>query len=60
MGSSGATEASDPNMISWADYMARNASDNDLSASDSEDDFRGDTLNDADWDGQHGGTSFQT
>jgi hypothetical protein len=49
------TEGSDPNMISWSDYMAQNASDNGTTSSDSEDDFRGDSLNDADWEGQSGG-----
>src|SRR5277367_2442714 len=40
----------DPNMISWSQYL-QDDSDNENS-SESEDDFRGDSLNDADWDGQ--------
>lgn len=42
----------DPNMLSWAQYL--HDSDNEPS-SDTEDDFRGDLLNDTDWDGQRGG-----
>jgi hypothetical protein len=37
----------DPNMLSWAQYLQ-----DDSESSDSENDFRGDSLNDADWDGQ--------
>lgn len=44
----------DPNMLSWAEYL--HDSDIDTTSSDSEDDFRGDSLNDADWDGQENGT----
>ena len=43
----------DPNMLSWSQYL--HDSDNENS-SESEDDFRGDSLNDADWDGQGRGT----
>jgi hypothetical protein len=43
----------DPNLVSWAQYL--HDSDNENS-SESEDDFRGDSLNDADWDGQVKGT----
>ena len=47
----------DPNMISWADYMAQNAPDEDESSSISDEDFRDDSLNDADWTDQQGGAS---
>jgi hypothetical protein len=40
----------DPNMLSWAQYLKESES------SDSGDDFRDDSLNDADWDGQAGGS----
>jgi hypothetical protein len=42
----------DPNMLSWSQYL--HDSDKET-PSDSEDDFRGDNLNDADWDGQSRG-----
>lgn len=42
--------AEDPNMVTWAQYLKE---DNEqASSSGDEDDFRGDSLNDADWDGQ--------
>ena len=46
-------------MISWAQYL-QDQSDNDLSSSDDQttDDFRGDSLHDADWDGQSKGFPF--
>ena len=44
----------DANMLSWAQYLQDSES-----SSDSEDDFRGDSLNDADWDGQARGTNFK-
>ena len=40
----------DPNMISWSQYLREDSGNED--SSESEDDFRGDSLNDADWDGQ--------
>jgi hypothetical protein len=40
----------DPNLISWSQYL-QDDSDNENSSG-SEDHFRGDSLNDADWDGQ--------
>src|SRR5271170_399955 len=40
----------DPNMISWSQYL-KDDSDNEKDSED-EDDFRGDSLNDVDWDGQ--------
>ena len=40
---------SDPNMLSWSQYLHDSDDEN---SSESEDDFRGDSLNDADWDGQ--------
>jgi hypothetical protein len=44
---------SDPNMLSWSQYLHDSDDEN---SSESEDDFRGDSLNDADWDGQGRGT----
>ena len=43
----------DPNMVSWAQYLHDSDNEN---TSESEDDFRGDSLNDADWDGQGRGS----
>lgn len=43
----------DPNMLSWSQYLHDSDNEN---PSESEDDFRGDSLNDADWDGQGRGT----
>jgi len=40
----------DPNMVSWEQYLKEEEDEES-----SEDDFRGDSLNDADWDGQSGG-----
>lgn len=42
-------ENEDPNMISWSQYLYDSDDEN---SSESEDDFRDDSLNDADWDGQ--------
>jgi hypothetical protein len=39
----------DPNLLSWSQYLHDSE---DEHTSQSEDDFRGDSLNDADWDGQ--------
>ena len=39
----------DPNMLSWSQYLHESDDEN---SSESEEDFRGDSLNDADWDGQ--------
>jgi hypothetical protein len=39
--------------VSWAQYLHHSDNEN---SSESEDDFRGDSLNDADWDGQGKGT----
>ena len=44
----------DPNLISWSQYLHHSDDEN---SSESEDDFRGDSLNDADWDGQGRGIS---
>jgi hypothetical protein len=45
----------DPNRITWAQYLKEE--DDNKSTSEEEDDFRGDSLNDADWDGQGRGTA---
>jgi len=45
----------DPNMLSWSQYLHDSDDEN---SSESEDDFRGDSLNDADWDGQGRGTIY--
>ena len=42
----------DPNAFTWSQYL-QDSEDNE--STESEDDFRGDTLNDADWDNQGGG-----
>jgi hypothetical protein len=46
--------AEDPNRITWAQYLKE---EDDKTSSEEEDDFRGDSLNDADWDGQGRGTA---
>lgn len=43
------SSTSDPNMLSWSQYLLDSDNEN---SSESDDDFRGDSLNDADWDGQ--------
>lgn len=45
----GGKPTDDPNMVSWTQYLQEPDDEN---SSESEDDFRGDSLNDADWDGQ--------
>jgi len=47
-----ASASRDPNMITWAQYLKDEEGQQASSSSDDEDDFRGDSLNDADWDGQ--------
>jgi hypothetical protein len=47
--------AEDPNRITWAQYLKEE--DDNHSSDEEEDDFRGDSLNDADWDGQGRGTA---
>lgn len=47
--------AEDPNRITWAQYLKEE--DDNKTSSEDEDDFRGDSLNDADWDGQGRGTA---
>jgi len=42
----------DPNMLSWSQYLQDSDKED---GSESDDDFRDDSLNDADWDGQSGG-----
>jgi hypothetical protein len=49
--------AGDPNMITWAQYL-REEQQTSSDVDDDDDDFRGDSLNDADWDGQ--GRGFKT
>ena len=45
----------DPNRITWAQYLKEE--DINRTSSDEDDDFRGDSLNDVDWDGQGRGTA---
>jgi hypothetical protein len=46
--------AEDPNRITWAQYLKEE--DDNQTSSEDDDDFRGDSLNDADWNGQGRGT----
>jgi len=50
-----ASTSEDPNLMTWAQYLKEEDDQHACSSSDDEDDFRGDSLNDADWDGQGGG-----
>ena len=45
-------EKDDPNMLSWAQVLREYEQDDLPSSESEEDDFRGDSLNDADWEGQ--------